>query len=255
VPQDIPLEASETLVFTPECLAGLESPPTFTLRTATPRDKRHQRLLLNEEGVRRHSVEQLRREMLAGLKELWGEDAYAQHAPVVEAYWAAGDEFALQQRDDPDLKWEYDPDIEAAVQKLEADVAQSWRPFAKMRAANAYSGDISLLTVAAVMIVRWTGLKHEPVRERGYLTIDSIDSLREDLPEWDEKAKADRGTSWAQLLAACTMRMFLTEDAEKNSASPSPSETPPPTSKTAGSAKAGGKSPVPASSPKIRERA
>lgn len=232
MPQDIPLEASETLAFTPECLAGLESPPVFTLRTATTRDKRFQRRLLREEAVTRHSPAELRNEMLAGLKRLWGEEAYEQHVPVLEAYWQARDEFDLQRRDEADLEWGYDAEIEAAIEQLERDVAQAWRPFARMLADNANAGELATITLAAVMIRGWTGLDVDPERERGYVGVDSVDEMSKVLGDIEEANKLPRGLAWAQLLVACGKRMYLDEDQEKNSASPSPSATPPRNSKT-----------------------
>ncbi len=249
MPQDVPLEASETLVFTPECLTGLESPPKFTLRAATTREKRWMRRLIQEEGAVQYSVEQMRAEMLKALKPLWGDDAYPENAQKLQAYWEASDEFVLQKKADPDLEWSYDPEVEAAVEKLERDVAQAWRPFAEMRAANAFASEISMLAVVAVVLIGWSGLRIEPARDRGYLTIDSVADLKEVLVEYDEQANATRHLAWAQLLSACSKRMFLSEDEEKNSASPSPSETPPQNSKP-GKAEKDGASPASASSTK-----
>lgn len=251
MPQEIPVEASDTLDFTPDCLAKLEAPPKFALRAPTTREKRFQQRLLNEEGVQRHSTEALRAEMLAGLKLLWPADDYERHVPILEAYWQAHDEFVLQQKDEPELEWSYDADIERACEQLEADVARQHRPLARMRADNAEAADTAMLATVAVTVKEWTGLPLDPVRERTYLTVDCAYKLRAALIRFDAEHDIQPGTSWAQLLVACSRRMFLDEDAEKNSASPSPSAPPPPSSKTG--AAENGTSPAPASSTETPE--
>lgn len=255
MPQDIPVEASETLVFTPECFEALPSPPKFTLRTPTTREKRQRRRLINEECAVRHDAETMRAEMLAGLKALWGEKGYAEHAPIVEAYWQALDDHALQLKDDPELKWEYDPEIEAAVERLEIDVGQAHRPFGKMRADNMHFDEVATLSIVAVMIQAYTGIDAAAERERGYLTLNAAHELRDALGDIEDEHKIEpRGRAWTQLFVACSKRMFLSEDEEKNSASPSPSETTPPISKP-GKAGTSGASPASASSTETPESA
>jgi len=245
VPQDIPLEASERLAFTPECLANLATPPSFVLRTPTPRDKRFQRRLLNEEGVLQHSQEAMRAEMLAGLKALWGEEPFGRHEPVLRQYWETLDQFALQQRDDPDLEWSYDAEIERAIERLEIDVSQNWPGYARMRADNLHAAEVLELSPVAVMVERWSGLSLVGQFERGHLTIDSAAELREALTSLEAREGLKRGMAWAQLFITASKRMFLSEDEEKNSAAPSPSEPAPPNSKAA---KARGTSPASAPS-------
>lgn len=251
MPQEIPVEASETLDFIPDCFAALDAPPKFTLRAPTTREKRVKDRLINEEVVERHSTEALRAEMLAGLKLLWAAEDYERLAPILEAYWQACDDYELQARANPDLEWQYDAEIERACEQLEKDVARLHKPFARMRADNAEFAEVAMLATVAAVVKGWTGLALEPKRERGYLTVDSVHELRGALIKLDTEHGVTPGTAWAQLLVACSRRMFLDEETEKNSASPSPSEPPPPNSKTGASRN--GKSPASASSTETPE--
>jgi len=253
VPQDIPLEASEMLVFTPDAFAGIDNAPTFTLRTPTPRDKRFQRRLLNEEGAVQHSRDAMRAEMLRGLKALWGEDQFAEHSPKLEEFWQATDDFALQVKDDPDLVWEYDTALERACLQLEDDVAQAWRPLARMKAGNAWAGEANALSLVAVSVKSWTGLDVTFAPDRGYLSVDTATEIRDALLSLSVKVGVkEPGAAWSQLFLAALKRMYLDADTEGNSASASPSETAPASSKPR---RASGKSRASVSSSKTLEPA
>lgn len=233
MPQDIPLEASETLAFTPPSLASIEGAPSFTLRAPTTRDKRYHRRLHVEEGLQHHGADAIRTEVLAGLKALWSPDAYAEHAPVIEAYWDATDAFVTEKAKDPDLQWSYDAEIEAAVQDLTQRVAQAHKPLRRMMADNADFGEMSFPLMVAVVVKNWTGLEFKPVREGGYLTLDSASSLAEALAAIEKANGLDEGAAWVELAVACTNRMYLDPDTAKNSDSPAPSPTPQVSSTTA----------------------
>ena len=68
MPQDIPMEGSDMLPFTPPCLKNMEKPPTFRLRAITRRDERFYRKMFIEEGVKVHNAEAVRKEVLVGLQ-------------------------------------------------------------------------------------------------------------------------------------------------------------------------------------------
>lgn len=247
MPQDIPLEVSETLAFTPAEFAGVADAPSFTLRTPCPRAKRMWRRLMTEEGARTHSTGAIRDEMVRGLEAEWDAATCEQHIPMLREFWSAFDDYILQVKDDPDLKWEYDPEIEAAAHQLEQQVQRMWRPLARMRADNVEYSDIAALAQIAVMVESWDRLDFKATREGKYLTIDSAEGLREALGKAAVRASKDALAASRQLITECTVRMFLAADTEKNSASPSPSDTPPTSSKTTGrgrsaaSAKSAGK--------------
>jgi hypothetical protein len=232
VPQDIPLEASEKLVFTPPCLEQIDPVPTLTIRTATNREKRMLRRLHMEAGLRRHGIEAIRAEVLRGLETQWSAEAFAGHKPTIEGYWRAGDDYALQKADDPDLVFDFDEEVAAAVDQLTRDVADAWPPLRRMLADNSECDDLAPVLTAAVMIERWTGIDTPRVIERGYLTMDCAEALRDELEAMERRAGMPTGRAFAQVLGACLSRFSLAEDEEKNSASPSPSPTPPPSSNT-----------------------
>lgn len=250
MPQDIPLEASDTLVFTPDSLKDCENLPTFTLRAATTREKRFHRRLAAEEGVRTHPPEAIREEVLRGLKSLWSQEDYERHQPIVQSYWDAGDEFALQAKDDPDLEWSYDSEIEAAVKDLTRKVQDAWPPLRRLLADNMDYATMTGPLMVAVIVEKWVGLDLPRQTDRGFLTLGCAEALREALADYEERAGKpgkEVGSAWTELFVACTQRMYLDKEEEKNSESPSPSEMPQTSSKAT---KARGKSKASARSKK-----
>lgn len=238
MPQDIPLEASEWLAFTPPSIAKIEGAPVFRLRAATQREKRFRRRLLSEEGVAYHPEEAMRAEILHALKSsLWGEEKFASHSQPLIDYWAALDEFRQQQKDTPDLEWSYDEDIEQAVLTLMRDVEQAWKPLGRMKADNIDFNEIFLAATVAVVVESWTGLKAPKSSDRGYLTIDCVDVMGQRLSAFaqqhadpaDKEGIAGR-LAWMELVNACSSRMALDGEEEKNSASRSQSGTTQPVS-------------------------
>lgn len=249
MPQDIPLEASETLVFTPASLESLgDAAPRFRLRAGTPRDKRYHRRLHAEEGVFVHPVEAIRREVDNGLKELWSPEVYAEHIQTLKEFWEAQDQFELQAKDNPELVLEYDPKIRRACEELARKVADVWRPLRRLLADNAEYGEMSMPLMVAVVVKGWTGLDVPLRRERGYITLDSAEALRDALEGFETEHKLPPGIAWTELFVACTKRMYLDEDEAKNSESPSPSETTQPASSEMTVSEPDGASPASASS-------
>lgn len=221
MPQDIPVEASEVLAFTPKSLEDRDPKPVFTLRAVTSRDKRFHTRLYREIGLRLHNTEALRAEVLEGLKNLWTQDQYDQHAEVVQTYWEAQDQFAQQAKDDPSLQWSYDQAIEKAIIDLIGLVEEAWAPLRKMIADNAEFGQMLVPVMVAVVVKNWKGVDHRRVLDRGYLDIDCAEALLEVVEaEFGKEAVTE-------LFLACAARMRLDEDTAGNSASGSPSETTP----------------------------
>lgn len=235
MPQDIPLEASETLVFTPPSIATAEGAPNFTLRAATTREKRFRRRLLAVEGLAYHSEEDLRAEILNALQtSLWGAEKFATHSQPLKDYWSTLDDFRNQRKDQPDLEWSYDPEIEKAVLKLLRDVEQVWKPLGEMKADNIDFNEIFAAATVAVIVQSWTGIDLKPDTDRGYLTVDCVDALAQRLSRFAQKHADPQDKdgvagrlAWMELVNACSGRMALDEDEEKNSVSPSLSETSP----------------------------
>lgn len=232
MPQDIPLEASERLAFTPPSIASVDGAPVFYLRAATQREKRFRRRLLSEEGVAFHDEEALRAEILSALEHhLWGPEKFATHSGPLIEYWSALDDFRAQKKDNPDLEWSYDAEIERAVTSLLRDVEVSWKPLGRMKADNIDFNELFLTATVAVVVEKFTVLDRTPRYDRSYLTIDSVDEIAVALGKFAEKHAPGpkpgmaAQLAWLELVNACSSRMALDEDEEKNSVSPSPSET------------------------------
>lgn len=243
MPQDIPLEGSEVLSFTPNSLKDLEGAPVFRLRASTSREKRFHRRLLLEQGIRYHDRDTIRAEVLSGLKELWDEDAFLQHSPVIKALWEARDDFELQLKDDPNLEWSYDAELENAVDELVRKVSQEWKPLRIMVADNADYGSLAAPLLVMVTVSGFAGLEVKALKDRGYLTLETVEAVEAALSALEKRHGLVQGTAWAELTVACSQRMYLTEEEAGNSESPSPSETAPaPLSETNTSGK-DGKSP------------
>lgn len=230
MPQDIPLEASDVLVFTPASLENIEGAPSFTLRACTQRDKRFHRRVMLECGLRYHDMDAIRAEMLKGLRAMWTPEAYEQHAPVVKELWEARDQFELQRKDEPELEWSYDPEIEAAVASLLEKVAQEWGPLCTMIADNADYSELTFPILNAVVVKEFTGLETPRDLDRGYLTVTTLERVAEELAAIEKRNGLPTGVAWLDLSIACSKRMRLDQDEEKNSESPSPSQTTQPAS-------------------------
>lgn len=256
MPQDVPVEASETLVFIPECFKTIENAPSFVLRACTSRVERFIKRLGREEGLQQHSLEAIRAEMLAGLKANWSPEAYEQHLPIITEYWQANDQHALQLADDPSLKFEYDEEIVAAITELLALVEARWHPLRRMYADNAEFRELTITLMVTAMLKDWSNLPGA-VRQvadgyvsEGFITIDSAESVKRALNKLSKKHGIPEEAAWAELFLACTRRMRLDEEEAGNSASPSPSNESPEPSSTAPKRGKSGKSLASASSTK-----
>lgn len=251
MPQDIPLEASETLAFTPDVLAHIDGAPSFTLRAPTTREKRFRRRIMSEEGVTFHSEEDLRQEVLDALRTvLWGEEKFATHSQPLKDYWEALDDYRAQKKTNQDLKWSYDEPTERALLKLLRDVEQSWSPLGRMKADNIDFNEIFMAATVAVVVADWSGLSCAKETDRGYLTIDCVDALANSMTKVAERKDVLGKLAWLQLFNACANRMSLDGEEEKNSASPLPSGMTPPASNPRKASAKAGKSPASARSSK-----
>lgn len=243
MPQDIPLEASEVLAFTPASLEKFDGAPVFRLRASSPRDKRFHRRLFLEHGIRYHDRDTIRAEVLNGLEQLWDADAFAEHSPVIKALWDARDDYELQLKDDPSLEWSYDAEIENAVDELVRKVSQSWQPLRVMIADNGDYGAMSGALLVAVTVQTFAGLPVKALKDRGYTTVETAEAIETALSDLEKQHGVPEGTAWSELIIACSQRMYLDKEEAGNSASQSPSPTAPaPLSETNTSGK-DGKSP------------
>lgn len=234
MPQDIPLEASETLAFIPPSLREMPGAPTFTLRACTWREKRAARKLTESEGIEFHSTGALRAEARAGLKKLWAERA-DEFLPRVEAWWDANDAFDKEREGNPEALFEFDDDEAEAIRTLLDRLEKMHRPLATMIADNSDYIEMRYPVLVAIAVTSWTGLSTVREIEGGYLSLGCVMALLEEL---HALARANGVTigqvPFLELGSACHDRMYLSEAEAKNSAAPSPSETPPEVSTTTG---------------------
>lgn len=274
---DVPLEASETLAFTPQSLREIEGAPTFFLRTATHREKRFHQLMLDEEQLHVFDAHAFRKELLAGFREGWESEDFEHTEQILKDYWSARDDFDLQKADrdkeiadaraqkeageevdiPPELEFEYDKQTERFCKDLIAEIGESHRPIGRMMAANRkFEQTVGAVTVA-VFVKSWSGLEVQRSLARGYVTLDCAFEIRDALEDFEEEHGLEVGNAWRELEAMCSIRRFLSEDAAKNFASPSSSSTPSekdqPSSKTGNPGR--GKSKASASSKKTRQSA
>lgn len=256
MPQDIPLEAGETRAFTPPSLAHIDNAPSFTIRTATWRQKNFYRRILRENSIIRHDEADIRSEIRKALQPgpIWGENDPAAMVPFVEEYWTYSDAFRQQKRQDPDLEWSYDPEIERRVLQLLDRVEQAWPQLARMAADNEEYRESEPFALIATMVHSWTGLDVARRVDRDHLTMDCSYELGEKLLRFEaqhgESGKV--GSAFGELYAEAFAAMFLTEEERGNSASQSPSATAP---KPSSAKPARGKSRASANSTKTRRSA
>jgi hypothetical protein len=246
----IPAEANETLVFTPPQLeAKMERPPRFRLRAVQIREKRFFDRLMIEEGVRQHSTDTFRAEILRGLSATATPESAAELEPRLKAFWEALDDHDKEQATLPaeERKPFEHPDKEA-VEAFGEKMADAWPPLRQITADNADAATMLPLISVAVAVTGWDNLDALYEKDRGFVTINSANSILEALRKLDEEHGVSPGLSWVQLAGKAVSRIFLPKEQEKNSASPSPSSSPPSNTKTDGQVSPAGTSPASATS-------
>ena len=250
MPQDIPLEASKKLAFTPPSLAGVVDPPTFMLRAATWREKDHINYLRDLHRVRFHSTADQRDAVVEGLRNLWGEERFETHRATVEGYWQAVDEWEVARKNEPGLKFAFDPEIEKAVLELLDRVGDAWEPVARIEADIRRANQVNVRLVLSVVVDSWSGIGTTREIEQGYLSLDCVDAMSAALAEAGEiAALGTPSLPVIELYLACCRRLGLIEEEVGNFGSPSPSPTLPASS----TADTPGPGPSPASKSRSRK--
>lgn len=255
MPQDVPLEASAKLPFTPESLKGLDNPPVFTLRVATWREKERRLDLQAMVGAIQHSNEALRDEIRAGLRAGWTEDQYDELIPWLELFWDAADAHEEALKENPDAVWEFDPEVEKRIETLTGTLERNWPPLAQMAADMRKYRRLEPVFYFAVIVEDWTGIDVKRQLDMGHLSFDCAYDLRAELLTLDAKSGKAPGTAMIELHIACMNRMFLREDFAKNSESPSQSGTNPEPSTAEQTTTSAGKSQASGRSPRTRRKA
>lgn len=224
----VPYEASEIERFTPASLAHLETPPVFRLRAAQRRERRRYDRLLIEEGLRRHDKEDMRAEILRGLRALSSDDEFAEWDIHLRQYWDAMDDWEHEYKGvTPDLI----PDFEAPgpseddLNRVTRGVHENWPPLRKMAADNVMFNREAPALLISVVLSGWSHMTTPFTLHEGVLPLETVDKLDKDLAAMEKEAGLPEGKAFVELYIAATNRMFLSQDTEKNSSSPPPSPT------------------------------
>lgn len=233
--------------FIPDSLTNLPDPPKFLIRTASPRDRQRVNRLVYEEGLQQHSVAAMREEVLRGLKANWSEDIFAEQEGRIRGFWDALDQYQEEAKGIADPPPFEHPDRKA-MDDLIDEVRKNWRPLRVIIADIAAFNTAFPSVVSSVLIKGWRNLDTPYRREQDVVPMETMLAVSEalDVIETEHRGKVDgvgeSGLAFAQLTAKCAGMMYLTEDEEKNSESPSPSSAAPRTSKKDGKAMEDGSS-------------
>jgi hypothetical protein len=117
-----------------------------------------------------------------------------------------------------------------------------------MVADNDEFNDLMTILMVATYVKGWTGIDTQLRRAGGYITVDCAETLRDAVNDLERQHDLPDGVAWLELFIACSKRLRLDEETEKNSASPSPSGTTPPASNETKASEPAGTSPASASS-------
>lgn len=256
----IPIDGGETMTVTPAALSSRKAPPSFVLKAPTRREREALEYALIEDGLRRHSEEDIREATIDELCRLWRCGPDSDEVRRVKDYWRATDDYVEEAKN---LALESEAAIEAG-EEAPAPLAPFEHPdHAAMTDLLDRLGESSAILrrmatdsirwakefprfAVAHCVTEWTGLDTEARFERGVLTVDSVCAMQDEL---DDKFGSEGRIAATELATACLRRFYLDRSAEKNSKSPAPSASTPPATKEAGSASSDGKSQASEASP------
>lgn len=225
----IPLSASEVASYTPPSLANLPTPPVFLVRPVTGRDARAFRRACMVEGLMHHQFDEIRAEMLRGLKRHWSEEDYEAGKAKVQAIWDALDQGL-----------EVDPDDLEALSHLQSTVGRLHKPLATMGADNQDFNDLAPRIALTLFVVGWRHIDVPYRREAGLVPVETVDALEAAVLKIEQAAEADKvegvkpGVAFVQLWAHVLTAMNLTPGEKQDFPSPSSSASTPIASTTAG---------------------
>lgn len=231
----VPYEASEIERFTPASLASIENPPSFRLRAASRRERRRYDRLLIEEGLRRHDKEDMREEVIRGLRALTSDDEFEAWELNLRQYWEAVDawEEEHQGKAAEDIPtFEAPGPDEAAIAEVTRGIHENWPRLRKMAADNLMFSREAPALLISIIVSGWSGLDTPFASREGVLPLETVDRIDTDLAALEKANGMDEGKAFVELYVAATNRMFLSEQTEKNSSSPPPSPTDQPTMTT-----------------------
>mgnify|MGYP006328182471 CR=1 FL=1 len=135
----------------------------------------------------------------------------------------------------------------AIIERLDAVITETfagWAPLRRMVADNRDYSTTSAVTMVAVMVKLIRGLAIEIERDRGYLSVETANAVRDALWKLEEEHKLDQGAAWHELGTAASLSLYLGEEEAKNLLSPVPSETSQALSNETNASEKAGKSPA-----------
>lgn len=249
-----PKEAREPIRFVPDSLAHLDNPPTFFLRWGTPREKDRLQYLRDIEGVEYYSTEDARECLIEGVRELMGAEA-AEWEPRIREMWSARDQWAAEQVElEPDERTPFNyPDAEL-VDEVVAQIRKDWRPYRIIEAESNRAARMEDILTCAIMLDRVENMDIAARDPRSGFTTEDVMEIRDALGILKlEKKLPDNASPWRELCLEAAKQLYLGKEREKNSASPSPSDSTP-SDTSDGTASPNGKSPASGSSKRTRAK-
>jgi hypothetical protein len=228
-----PHDKNDIKAFTPEALRDLPNPPVFHLRAGTVRDKNQFTRLIIEEGAQKYDLEDMRAEIIAGLKELGGEEAFGEWEPRIKGFWDALDSHEKEvEAIVAATKADHTPELppftyedEGVVSAILQSIEDKWRPLRKMKADNVLANRMQPIIMAQIIITKVDNLEVDLERDGKYLTFECAGEVRDELQELARSNNLDANEVIAQLNREILQRLFVPKSAEKNSVSPSPSSS------------------------------
>lgn len=237
----VPLEA-KTFTFTPEALAGMESPPEFVLRYGTVRDRHAYQDEVALRGLRSHSDAAIRAATIDEIRTKWAIDTMSIEDVIdaVQRYFSAIDDLeamqaewrkecaaALEGIDNPTAEhmaklppapeFDFDPIEREAVENLLSDVEEKSERLRRMARDN-LRRDRESRRLSLAMLLQSTTLDVPFTRTReGLVSEDTLYAIEGAMLDLDNGREA-----FAELGARAVVAFFLTGSEEKNSASPAP---------------------------------
>jgi len=252
-----PYEKGEAERFIPSAFADMKDPPTLWLRTGTPREKRRQRRMMDEEGLRTHSDSALQAELLKGMAGLFSTDDYALWSGKVQSYWAASESFLHEHEDtEPEEVPEFVFEEEELILEVLNQIGKDWRPYRILVADNREANRTIADVFNSCVIERYENIDVPVDRMGKYITLDCAMEVGDELDQMAHKAELvdDAANPRVELNSKCIQKLFLTKEQEKNSELPQQS-SPSQDNTKAGKESTNGPSKAAAPSPKTPEAA
>lgn len=232
-----PYEAADTTSFVPPSLRDIPSPPSFTIRPATRRDRKAHRNLCLVAGLKIHSKVEVREETIKALQALWSSETFAAEEPRLRAYWDALDQHEREDRKDGEPADFSHPDKEA-ISELIRRTGEAWEPLRQMAVDNLQHREDNPKHLLRLLLAGWANVPAVQFRrEAGALSIDTIDDLEEALEQIEAEHAGHGcvpGTAFLELSWEVVKLAYLSEDEAKNFESPSMSSSDQNSSKKAG---------------------